>query len=109
MRLSPSRRLDRALDALLPPLGIERRVRNLPSPLKMAYAQWRQRCDHALALYADRPPSWLYEQMLAGESVTPPMPFALRKALNANEARVTVAMSVTDAADLYRAVLEGSK
>ena len=84
-------------------------MRNLPSPLKLAYAQWRQRCDDALALYADRPPSWRYEQMLEGEDVTPPMPFALRKALNADDARVTVDMTLADAADLYRAVLEGSK
>lgn len=110
MRLSPSRRLDRALDALLPPHSTARRVRDLPAPLKIAYAQWQQRCSQAVARYADRPPGWRYEQMLeTGEDVAPPLPPNLREALGDDVRRVTDSMGVEDASDLYGEMLRGER
>lgn len=108
MRLSPSRRLDRALDALLPPHSTARRVRDLPAPLKIAYAQWQQRCSQAVARYADRPPGWRYEQMLeTGEDVAPPLPPNLREALGNDVMRVSDDLSLEQVADLYAAMLRG--
>lgn len=108
-RVSINRRLDRIREVLLPPGSLEWRIDRLPENLKQAHLLWRERCDAITFTSEKHGDGALYEMMLAGDDVTPPMPFAVERALwpgGKSEHRITTDMPLREIADAYTAMLE---
>ncbi len=106
-RVSIERRMDRVRDAVLPPGSLAWRIDRLPDHLNRAYQMWRERCD-AIILAHEKRGGNLYEAMLAGEQLTPPMPTAVERELWPNGKRHVILAEHTtaQAAAIYQAFLE---
>jgi hypothetical protein len=103
MRLSLNRRLNSALDRLLPPGSTERILRDLPPGLKAEYVLWRARCDEVAARYADSPGAY-YMAVLEGIAC-PPMPQSLVHLFPCSPS-ITTELTLDQVADLYQATLK---
>ena len=110
-QLSIARRLDRLLDALLPPYSPERAEHDLPDDLREALAAHRARCARIIedAEIAGQPGD-AFAMMLDGSLATPEMPEPLKRALNVVAAPViTTDMTLDEAARVYCDYAQGSR
>jgi len=110
-RVSIERRMERARDVLLPPGSLEWRIDRLPDDLKRAHRTWSERCA-AITSASEKRGYNIYELLLAGDDITPPMPFAVHHALwpdDEQRVRITADMSVKEAAEVWQAMLDEGK
>ena len=106
-RVSIERRIQRVRDAVLVPHSLEWRVDRLPDDLKQLYQLWRERCT-VINSQNEKNGINRYEQLLKGQDYAPPVPIAVYRALwphGEGRSQITVEMSVSEAAQLYEAML----
>ena len=106
-RVSIERRIQRVRDAVLPPHSFEWRVDRLSVDLKQAWQSWRRECD-SINCASEKKGINRYEQLLSGNDNRPPMPIAVYRALWPHgevRGEITFEMSVSEAAQLYEAML----
>lgn len=99
--------MERVRDAVLPPHSFEWRLDRLPDDLKQLYQLWRERCT-VINSQNEKNGRNRYEQLLSGNDNRPPMPIAVYRALWPHgevRGEITVEMSVSEAAQLYEAML----
>ena len=106
-RVSIERRMERVRDAVLPPHSFEWRLDRLPDDLKQAWQSWRRECD-SINCASEKNGINRYEQLLKGNDNRPRMPRAVYLALwlhGEGRSQITVGMPVSEAAQLYEAML----
>lgn len=102
-RKSLDSRLDRLMDALLPPGSMAAREYYLPSHLQEALRIHRTKVDSIIRGLENERPSASYEAMMSNTLDVPEMPRALRDALGLVDAPVvTEDMTTAEAADLWQ-------
>lgn len=109
-RRSVDRRLDRLLDALLPPGSFERRKHDLSDELRAALQLYE---EESTAIFfrvrkSDPTPGAAYGRLLDGDLIMPTMPPELRDALGlVDPPEVTEAMTLEEVAAIWQNMLEG--
>lgn len=108
-QLSLNRRLDRLLDAVLPPGSRERALHDLPDGLRAQLAEHEARCERATRHYEMvHGEGSAFVDSLDGVVTAPPMPDHLARALGIPPAPViTTDMSAGQASEVYRTFAEG--
>lgn len=109
-RKSLGSRLDRALDAILPPGSMARREYDLSPEMRGALDQWQQKQAAIISrLEKEHGPDWI-EKLLDGEVEFPPLPAALRNALNLPVPPVvTEDTTEVEAAEMWRVFCHGDE
>ena len=111
-RRSVDRRLDKLLDAILPPGSHERRVHELSDDLRDLLRSHQAKTDAIFLRLEniDSTPGAAYARLLAGDLVLPMMPVQLRQALALPDAPVlTESMTLAEIGDVYRQLIEGTE
>ncbi len=108
-RVSLNRRLDRIRDALLPVGSLAWRIDRLSADLKRAHQLWGKRCDDIILRNQKRGGGNLYEMLLAGDYIMPPMPMDVERALwpeGQSKYAIKVGMTDVEASQIWTAFLE---
>ena len=108
-RRSVDRRLDKLLDAILPPGSHERRVHELPDDLREALRLHQAKTSGIISHVEniDPTPGAFYARLIDGDATLPQMPQALRLALGIADApEITEAMTLSEIAAAYTALIE---
>ena len=109
-RKSLDSRLDRLMDALLPPNSMARREYDLPDDLREALQTHRTKVDSIIRGLENERPGAAYEAMLSNSLDTPQIPVALRNALGlVDPPPITDGMSSAEASAIYHRFAHGDE
>lgn len=106
------RRLDRLLDAILPPGSYARRVHELPKSMREMLRLHQAKVASIISGIEKRDPrpGAFFERLIDGDVTLPRMPEALRQALAIPDAPVlSEDLTLAEIAEFYRQLIEGDQ